>query len=148
MLLQFVNIEPDVIFVSPAFALSFRCAMAGLTVVHSDIIFASLDLFRSILTHDCLDQGASSRNSKFTLYASAIRNAMDKEGLQIAGCLLNGLVGDFPEDAASTVVSIFRSLVFNWSNQILIWLPPVLEQLPVTNIPNDAKTQFLQEVTA
>lgn len=121
--------------------------MTGLTVVHSDIVFASLDLFRSIVTHDCMDPVTAATPPKFTVWSAAIGDAMNKEGFQFVGCILNGLVGDFPEDAAATVVSIFRTLVHIWPNQLLTWLPPVLEQLPVTSIPNESKTSFLQEVT-
>lgn len=147
MLLQFVTLMPETLFTSTAFPLAFRCAMAGLTVVHSDIIFASLDFFRSILTHDCMEPVTAATPSKFTVWSSSVRDAMNKEGFQFVGCILNGLAGEFPEDAAATVVSIFRALVHMWPNQLLTWLPPVLEQLPVTTVPNDAKTQFLQEVT-
>ncbi|KDR84886.1 hypothetical protein GALMADRAFT_53692 [Galerina marginata CBS 339.88] len=147
MLLQFVTLAPDILFVSTSFALAFRCAMTGLTVVHSDIIFAALDLFRSILTHDCMEPVTPATPAKFPIYAASVRDAMNKEGLQFVACILNGLVGDFPEDAASIVVTIFRALVYIWSNQLLTWLPPVLEQLPVTNVPIEAKTQFLRDVT-
>ncbi|KAF8202961.1 armadillo-type protein [Pholiota molesta] len=147
MLLQYVAVLPDILFTSSAFPLIFRCAMTGLTVVHSDIVFASLDLFRSILTHDCMDPVTAATPSKFTVWSAAIGDAMNKEGFQFVGCILNGLVGDFPEDAAATVVSIFRTLVHIWPNQLLTWLPPVLEQLPVASIPNESKASFLQEVT-
>ena len=147
MLLQFVTLMPETLFTSTAFPMAFRCAMAGLTVVHSDIIFASLDFFRSILTHDCMEPVTAATPSKFATWSSSVRDTMSKEGFQFVGCILNGLVGEFPEDAAATVVSIFRALVHMWPNQLLTWLPPVLEQLPVTSVPNEAKTQFLQEVT-
>ncbi|KAF8971485.1 armadillo-type protein [Flammula alnicola] len=147
MLLQYVTLAPDVLFTSSAFALAFRCAMTGLTVVHSDIIFASLDFFRSVLTHDCMEPVTVATPPKFAIWSASIRDAMNKEGLQFVACILNGLVGEFPEDSAATVVSIFRSLVYIWANQLLVWLPPVLEQLPVTSVPNVAKAQFLQEVT-
>lgn len=147
MLLQYITLAPEILFVSPAFPLAFRCAMAGLTVVHSDIVFAALDLFRSILTHDCMEPVTPSTPPKHAIYAAAVRAAMDKEGLQFVACILNGLVGDFPEDSASIVVSIFRALVYVWSTQLLTWLPPVLEQLPVTSVPNEGKAQFLRDVT-
>jgi len=147
MLLQLVTMGPDILFVSSAFPLAFRCAMTGLTVVHTDIIFAALDLSRSILTHDCMEPPTSTTPPKFPICAATIRATIDKEGLQFVASILNGLTGDFPEDAAATVVSIFRNLVYLWPTQLLAWLPPILEQIPITSVPVAAKSQFLQEVT-
>jgi transportin-3 len=147
MLLQYISLAPDVLFTSSSFDLAFRCAMTGLTVVHTDIIFASLDFFRGIFMHDCMEPQTSATPPNFVVYASAIRSAMNKEGLQLVAYLVNGLVGEFPADAAAVVVSIFRTLVQVWSDQVPIWLAPVLEQLPATSVPNDAKAKFLQEVT-
>jgi len=147
MLLQYIHVAPDILFVSSAFSLAFRCVMAGLTVVHSDIIFASLDFFRSILSHDCLDPPASSTPPKFPVYAATIRGAVEKEGLEFVAFILLGFTSSFPEDAASIVVSIFRLLVVLFPTQLLSWLPVVLEQLPTSSIPNSAKAQFLQDVT-
>ena len=147
MLLQFVSLAPDILFVSSAFPLAFRAAMAGLTVVHTDIIFAALDLFRSILTHDCLDPQAVPP-PKFPAYASFIHDVVRDNGLTLVACILNGLVGDFPEEATATVVSIFRVIVCTWPTQVSTWLPQVLEQLPPQSIPAQSKSQFLSEVSA
>lgn len=147
MLLQYVALMPDYLFTSSAFPLAFRCAMAGLTVVHSDIIFATLDLFRNFLTHDCMEPVTAATPPKFVAWSTAIRDAMGKEGFQLVGCILNGLVGDFPQDATATVVSIFRALVQCWPSQLVTWIPPVLEQLPVASVSNETKAVFLQEIT-
>jgi transportin-3 len=146
MLLRLVEFAPDVYFQSPAFPLAFRAAMAALTVVHSDIIFASLDLIRITLTHDSLGSNIPAPPPKFPIYASAIRGVFDKEGFELVGYLLSGLVGDFPEDSTSAVVSIFRVISSVWTSQLLSWLSPVLQQLP-TSAPNHAKVQFLSDVT-
>jgi transportin-3 len=148
MLLQMVDLAPDIFFQSSAFPLAFKAAMAALTVIHSDIIFASLDLFRIILTHDCLTPASTAPPPpKFPLYAAAIEGVMEKDGFDLVGYLLSGLVGDFPEDSTSAVVSIFRAISSIWSSQLLSWLPNVVQQLPATTAPNQAKTQFLTEVT-
>jgi len=143
MLLQLIEFAPDIYFQSPAFPLAFRAAMAALTVVHSDIIFASLDLIRSTLTHDSI----MSNSPKFPVCASAMRGVFEKEGFELVGYLLSGLVGDFPEDSTSAVVSIFRVISSVWTSQLLSWLPLVLQQLPTT-APNQAKAQFLSDVTS
>jgi transportin-3 len=121
--------------------------MTGLTVVHTDIIFAALDLFRVILTHDCLDQQAIPP-PKFAIYAKAIHDAVRANGLTLVACILNGLVGDFPEEATPTVVSIFRVIVYLWPTQLSAWLPQVLEQLPPQSASPQSKSQFLSEVSA
>jgi transportin-3 len=147
MLLQMIDLAPDIFYQSSAFPVAFRASMAALTLVHSDIIFASLDLFRTILTHDCLSPTSTTPPPKFPMYASAIQPIIEKEGFEFVGYLLTGLVGDFPEDSTSVVVSIFRVLTALWSSQLLSWLPPVLQQLPTTTAPNQAKADFLAEVT-
>lgn len=146
MLLRLIEFAPDIYFQSPAFPLAFRAAMAALTVVHSDIIFASLDLIRSTLTHDSIVSNSSTQPPRFPAFASAIRGVFEKEGFELVGFLLSGLVGDFPEDSTSAVVSIFRVISSAWTSQLLSWLPLVLQQMPTT-VPNQAKAQFLSDVT-
>ncbi|TFK56998.1 ARM repeat-containing protein [Heliocybe sulcata] len=146
LLLQMLEYTPDLFFQSSAFPLAFQVAMAGLTLIHSDIVFASLDLFRMMLTHDCLDPPVVPP-PKFPIYAAAIRAVVEKEGLQLVGYLLSGVVGDFPEDSTSTVVTIFRVITTLWPMQLLTWLPQVLQQLPSSAAPNQVKTQFLADVT-
>ncbi|KAH7928534.1 ARM repeat-containing protein [Leucogyrophana mollusca] len=146
LLLQLAEMAPDIFFQSPAFPLAFRATMAALTLIHSDLVFASLDLFRMILTHDCLSSTASPP-PKFPVYAAAIKAVIDKEGFEFVGYLLNGVVADFPEDATSAVVTIFRSISLLWSSQLLSWLPLILQNLPSASAPNQAKQQFLVDVT-
>ncbi|KIJ68548.1 hypothetical protein HYDPIDRAFT_106754 [Hydnomerulius pinastri MD-312] len=146
LLLQLSEMAPDVFFQSTAFPLAFRACMAALTLIHSDLVFASLDLFRKILTHDSLAV-SSTQPPKFPIYATAIKAVVDKEGFEFIGYILSGLVGDFPEDSTAVVVSIFHSLARLFSSQLLTWLPPVLQQLPTSSAPNQAKQQFLVDVT-
>ncbi|KAI6031674.1 armadillo-type protein [Pisolithus microcarpus] len=145
MLLQLEDVVPDVFYQSSAFPLAFRASMATLGLIHSDITFAALDLFRGIVTHDCFSH--STPNLKNDLYAAAIKTVLEKEGFDLIGYLLSGLVGDFPEDSVSSVISIFRSISTLLPSQILAWLPVVLQQLPATSPPNEAKQRFLIDVT-
>jgi transportin-3 len=146
LLLQLLEMAPDIIFQSTVFPLAFRASMAALTLIHSDLVFAALDLFRNILTHDSL-ASSSTQPPKFALYAVAIKAVMEKEGFEFVGYLLGGLVGDFPEDSTAVVVSIFRSIAVLFSSQLLTWLPPALQQLPTSSAPHEAKQQFLVDVT-
>lgn len=146
MITPMADYAPDIFFPSPAFPVAFRAAMAGLTLVQSDIVFAALDVLRTIIAHDCLDP-APMPPPKFPIYAAVIKPVVEKEGLELTGCLLSGLTGDFPEDAVSPVITIFRVLAALWSAQLLSWLPVVLRQLPPTSVPEQAKTAFLSDVT-
>jgi transportin-3 len=143
-----IPVAPDMFFQSSAFPLAFRASMSALTLVHTEVIFASLNLFLLIFRHDCLDRSGSVPSPpNFTVYASAIETVMEKNGFQLLGHLLNGLVGDFPEDSTSVVVSIFRAISFLWGSQLLSWLPSVLQQLPASAAPPQATAQFLSDVT-
>lgn len=146
MVLSLVDHAPDVFFPSPAFPIAFRAAIAGLTLVHADVVFAALDVLRTVVAHDCLDP-APVPPPEFRIYAAAIKPVIEKEGLELTGYLLSGLTGDFPEDSVSSVITIFRVLAALWSSQLLSWLPVVLQQLPPTSIPDAAKTAFIAEVT-
>ncbi|KAJ7492711.1 armadillo-type protein [Mycena latifolia] len=148
MLTSMVPSAPDIFFQSSAFPLAFRTAMAALSLVHTDIIFASLDLFMLILTHDCLNPAPSvPPPPKFPIYRSAIEAVVQKDGFQFLTYLLNGLVGDFPEDSTSLVVSIFRAISWIWGAQLISWLPAVLQELPASAAPQEARTQFLSDVS-
>ncbi|KIL70937.1 hypothetical protein M378DRAFT_66491 [Amanita muscaria Koide BX008] len=146
MLLQIVDQAPDIFFQSAVLVNAFKASMAALELVHTDVVFATLELFRSIFTHDCLDPSAPSVPPKFPIYALAIRNVVDKEGYILVGYLLNGLVGDFPEESTSLVTSIIRSLAISWPVQLQAWIPPVLQQLPTTKVPNEEKSRFLTDI--
>ncbi|ETW87387.1 hypothetical protein HETIRDRAFT_431738 [Heterobasidion irregulare TC 32-1] len=147
MLLQMADFAPDLFFESSAFPIAFRVALAALTLVQTDIIFASLDLIRVILTHDCLSPTAPTPPPpKFPVYAAAIRQVIDKEGFELVGLLLTGTVGDFPEESTSATITIFRSLSGLWSTEVLSWVPPVLQRLPPSSAPDEAKARFMTDL--
>ncbi|KAJ3574083.1 hypothetical protein NP233_g2008 [Leucocoprinus birnbaumii] len=145
MLLPIVDITPEIFFDHNIFPPVFGASMAGLTVVHSDIVFATLDLFRSIVLHDCLHPEA--RGEQFTQWATVIRGVVREQGYSLTGYLLSGMVGDFPEDSIPNVVGIFRALTTMFPEKMLEWLPDVLQKLPTNSAPAAAKTQFLMDLT-
>ncbi|KAI0814905.1 ARM repeat-containing protein [Irpex lacteus] len=144
---QLLDHAPDILFPSQAFPVAFRAALAGLTLIQSDIVFISLDLIRDIVTHESLESPPAVPPPKFPIYAAAIKAVVEKEGLDLTGLLLTGLVGDFPSDSASSIITIFRVLAKFWPSQLLAWLPTVLQQLPSTTTPDQVKQAFLAEVT-
>ncbi|KAF8647942.1 hypothetical protein AX16_006474 [Volvariella volvacea WC 439] len=148
MILQYIDLAPDSFFESLAFHSAFQISLSALSLIHTDIIFAALELFRNILTHDCLQPlNGQPPPPKFPVYAVAIRSVVSKEGYKLVAALLSGLVGDFPEDSTSLVVTIFRMLAAIWPTELGQWLPPVLQHLPDTTTPPQAKMQFLTDVS-
>lgn len=148
LLLQMTDYAPDVLFESSAFPVAFKVTLAALSLIHSDVIFAALNFLRIVMTHDCLIPHAlSATPPKFPIYAAAIRQVVDKEGFDLVGLLLTGLVGDFPEETSSSSISIFRTLATLWSAELLAWCPAVLQRLPTSSAPDQAKTQFMKDLS-
>ncbi|KAH9944146.1 ARM repeat-containing protein [Epithele typhae] len=148
MTLQMVEFAPDVFFPSPAFAVAFRVAMAGLTLVYTDIAYAGIDLIRTVLAHECLAPATQPPPPKFPIYAQAIRPVVEQEGSTVTGYLLSGLVGDFPEESIHMVITIFRVLARLWPQQLLVWLPLATQLLPSTAAPDAVKAAFLADMTS
>ena len=150
MLIHTLDYAPDAFFESPeSFSIGFKAAMTGLTLIQTDLIFASLDLIRLVLTHDSILPSPADKPTppKFPIYASRIQQVVEKEGYELIGYLLSGLTGDFPEDSSSNVITIFRNIAAVWPQQLLSWLPSVLQHLNPTTVPDEAKTSFLTEAT-
>ncbi|EAU93203.1 mRNA transport regulator [Coprinopsis cinerea okayama7 len=150
-LVQLAELAPDIFFESSSFPYAFRASLGTLQVVHSDVIFIGLELFRIILTHDALEVPRAGKvpPPKFPIYAAAIKSTVEKEGFDLLTSLLTGLTEDhFPEDSISNIVEILRALVTHWPTGVVGWLPPMLEGLPATAVPAEAKRQFLTDVQA
>jgi transportin-3 len=143
---QLLEHAPDILFPSPAFPVTFRATMGALTLIQSDIVFIALDFIRDVITHDSMELPAVPPPNA-PMYAAAIKSVVEKEGLVLTGLLLTGLVGDFPSDSTSSVITIFRMIAKFWPSQLLAWLPPVLQQMPSATTPDQVKQAFLQEVT-
>jgi transportin-3 len=147
MLSNMVEFAPDIFFDSSAFLVAFRIALAALTLIHTDTVFASLDLIRVILTHDCLaPEPLKHPPPKFPLYANAIHQAVDKEGFELASLLVTGIVGDFPEEATSIVVTLFRVLASLWPSRLQQWAPVILQSIPAASAPEEAKVRFMKDL--
>ncbi|KAK0464917.1 armadillo-type protein [Desarmillaria tabescens] len=139
---------PDIFFQSPAFPMVLEASMAALTVVYDSIVDVALDLFHDILTHKCLSPSPSAPSSpQHAVYAAAIQSILQKEGYQLVGHLLDGLVGDFYEEMTNSVVSIFRSTAYLLPSELLSWLTPILQQIPTTKVPAEIKNEFISDIT-
>jgi len=115
--------------------------------VYADIIETSFDVILGVLNHDCLQPPPPISPPNYPAYASAINDVVGKEGLELVGQLLAGLVGDFPREVVSGVVSAIRIIATLWTSQFAQWVPLVLEQLPPTAVPMQAKREFLTQIT-
>ncbi|THH33518.1 hypothetical protein EUX98_g661 [Antrodiella citrinella] len=146
MLLQMFDLTPDVLFTSSSFPTALRASMTALTFVQADIILAALEFIANVITHDCLVPSSSPPPS-FPIYASAIRSALQKDGLELSGYLLSGLTGEFPEECPPIIIAIFRRLATYWSSELIAWLPIVLQRLNSNLVPDQAKSDFLSEMT-
>lgn len=140
-----MDIVPEIFFDQNIFPSVFGASLAGLTVIHDDTVFATLDLFRTIVTHDCLRDEVT--EPEYTKWATLIRGVVRNQGYQLTGYLLSGMIGDFPEDAIQNVVSIFRVITTMFPEEMLQWLSGVLGELPGVSAPNQAKSQFLMDLT-
>ena len=147
MILELFQRRPDILLESPAFPSAIRIAVASLTLVHSEIIFASLDIIRGIIGHDALDPSVRNPPPKFPAYAMAIRQVVETEGPALLLNLLNGLVHDFPEESVSLVVTIFRMLCLLIPQNFLSWFPESVNNVPMGASFTPAKEQLLQDVT-
>lgn len=138
-----LDFAPDVLFLSPSFNSSFTAAMIGLGMIHLDIIYASLEFVRTILSHDCL-KSVQDNPVKFPVYAQAIRSTVPKHGLDLLGYMLTGLVGEYEDDTMPLVITIVRAMAGLWPTEVSSWLPSVVGQFP-SYIPGDIKQQFLSD---
>ncbi|THH11118.1 hypothetical protein EW145_g861 [Phellinidium pouzarii] len=132
MILQLFEKRPDILLESAMFPMAIRIAIAALTLIHTEVIFASLDLLRVIIAHDSLDPSLKNPPPKFPMYAAIIRQVIGLEGAQLTVNLLSGLVNEFPGESISIVITIFHAL-----NQV---------PTPVSFGP--AKQQLLADVTS
>lgn len=144
--MNMVEYAPDIFFVPSTFPVAFRVALGALTLINTDTVFASLDLIRMILTHDCLNPEPLNPPPNFPLYARVIHQTVNKEGFQLASLLMAGLVGDFPEEAASIVVTLFRVLASLWPSELQQWSPVILQSIPAASTPEEAKVRFMKDL--
>ncbi|KAL1709000.1 armadillo-type protein [Schizophyllum commune] len=147
-LLPLLDRTPDVFFRSNAFPLAFQICMASLTVVHTEVLVAALEVVRDILSHDCLStQPTAVPTSDFPVYATAIQDVLEKNGQAFVACVLSGMIGDFPEDCLSSIIVIFRMLASVFPAQMSAWIQNVAPTLPVSAGLVPARQQFVTEIT-
>jgi transportin-3 len=137
---------PNDLLLSSAFTGGFQVSVSSLSMIQPEIIFPALEFIRSTVGHNCM---RPSMQSQLTLderrFEPMIRQTVSSAGFQLVGIVLTGLVSHFPDDGVFLVVDIMSSLALAWSTELSQWLPPVIEQLPLSSVPPAAKTQFLSD---
>ena len=81
MLLQMIDVNPEIFFSPNIFPSVFGTSLAGLIVVHSDVVFATLELFRAIVMHDCLRPNA--QGEEYTQWANVIQGVVREQGYSL-----------------------------------------------------------------
>jgi len=134
-----LDYSPQSFYASAGFETTILTCLVAMTMIHSDIVFASLDLIRTILSSDVFNdpRGSASPNSM------RVREILTTLGFQLVGTLLTGLTGNFPEEAISVVTLIFQQTAILWPSEMLNWLPTVLISIPPSSCPQEAKSEFL-----
>lgn len=142
------DVIPDVLFLSSQFSTSFAASIAGLALVQPEVNLVSLDFIQTIISHDCLNapQPGVVPPPNFVLYAQVIQDTFSRQGMQLLGFLLSGLISAFDEDSCPIVITIFRIIGKNWPTELVTWLPSVVQQLP-SSIPANVREQFVNDVT-
>lgn len=136
---------PGIFYTSPTLELAFKASIPAMSTVYNAIVDVALDLFRDILA-EAFDPNTRAFPSQPTSQM-VINLAFQQSGLELLGAVLQGVVGDFLEEKTGTVVSIMRSALKVWPQQVIEALPQILQSIPNAKAPPDAKEQFLTEMT-
>jgi transportin-3 len=126
-----VDFVPEEYFASTGVSTSFMTGVVALTLPHTDIVFASLDFLRIILT-----QGTPSGKGA----THPMQQIFTTSGQELLKSLLTGMSGDFPEEAISAVILLFRCIADSWPTEMIEWLPGSIESMP---LPLEEKTKFV-----
>lgn len=148
LLLPLLDRVPDVFFRSSAFPVAFQICMTALTVVQTEVLITALEVVRDILSHDCLSsQPRQIPTSDFPVYAANIQAVIEKDGQAFVACVLNGMIGDFPEDCLSSIIVIFRMLATVFPAQMAAWIQSIAASMPTSASLIPAKEQFVADIT-
>ncbi|KIY71002.1 ARM repeat-containing protein [Cylindrobasidium torrendii FP15055 ss-10] len=132
---------PDVFFTAPTFEHCFKACVPILGLSFQISEFA-LDVFRDILA-DAADSQLVHLPQR-----PLVRAAFQQSGLDLLKAVLVGLIGDYwAEEKTSTVVSIVRSSLQMFPNEVIEALPTVLQDVSNAKAPVQSKNQFVVDMT-
>jgi transportin-3 len=135
---------PGILFDSPGLDTAVACCLVALKLIHTDIIFSSLNFLTAILEPA---KPLQFQNGTATRFPNFIRvnEVFVANGFQLMGSLLDGLLGNFPEESLSTVISLFRHVADQWPAEFAGWLPPLMQGLPGNLCTEQMKTKFVED---
>jgi len=133
------DFSPEIFYSASGLNTAVSMCIVGLKMIHTDIIFASLDLldivFRPVKSPKGPDSGQNA-------YVDA---AFSTFGFQVLGNLLDGLIGNLPEETLSTVIAIFRCAAERWSTEFVNWLPNLMQGLNGYSCTEEIRLKFMNE---
>lgn len=131
--------------------------MTGLTLYQPGVNEISLDVIREIVGHPSIQpsnpNGASNGSAseqnpqEKQLYSTSILQVLEASGYDMISLLLAGLVSHFPSDTLALVIMTLRCLCLALpAQQIQIWLKTAVESLSTSNVGNQDKLVFLENI--
>ena len=136
-----MDFSPGIFYSSTGLDTAVSMCIVGLKMIHVDIVFASLDLLDIILRPVKLaksPEASSERNSR-------VNSAFSTFGFQVLGNLLEGLLGNLPEESLSSVISIFRCVAEHWPSEFINWLPTLLQEINGYLCTEEMKVKFMND---
>jgi transportin-3 len=177
MLQEIVDLIAPAFIQSPAFAQSLTITFTALSLPQPNIIINTIDYLVTLLRllspstssfsqqQPCNDNQSSgyatpssSTNGATTpssstaaldsISSQALRTAFAQQGHTLLSLLLSGLVGGYPEDALEAIVDVLGMLSGGFGEEMIAWLPGVVEGLPATTVPAGEKQAFLTKMAS
>jgi len=152
-----MDTQDSILLSSSCFHQSFPIVLTCLEFFDPEPVYTSLDYIRQILGHSSLEMqsgtttgpdgkpGSSGKRSSadYALFAQSISQLVTQNGYLLCEVLLRRTLTDFPEDALSTVIILFRLLSDFFPVQLASWVPTIMDHLPPKVVTLPDKEKFL-----
>jgi len=157
LLSSLMDTQDSILLSSSCFHQSFPIVLTCLEFFDPEPVYTSLDYIRQILGHSSLEMqsgtttgpdgkpGSSGKRSSAdcALFAQSISQLVTQNGYLLCEVLLRRTLTDFPEDALSTVIILFRLLSDFFPLQLASWVPTIMDHLPPKVVTLPDKEKFL-----
>jgi len=157
LLSSLMDTQDSILLSSSCFHQSFPIVLTCLEFFDPEPVYTSLDYIRQILGHSSLEMqngtttgpdgkpGSSGKSSSAdcALFAQSISQLVTQNGYLLCEVLLRRTLTDFPEDALSTVIILFRLLSDFFPLQLASWVPTIMDHLPPKVVTLPDKEKFL-----
>lgn len=155
-----ISSSPLQLLASPAFPRSFSLAISALSLPATNIVLTTLDYLTLLLDHPALANSTPnptaatpattpttsiSPQDRAAMQAS-LRSVLSNQGFGLVSLVLGGLVTGYSEDAVPLVTIVIRVLAGMLGQEMAAWIPPAVEGLPITTVPQAEKQNFLTKI--